>query len=356
MRSNADGQNNHKNMEGADDIAALLRMVASDEMELQEVVQPGIGVDKAKINAFIQQQQKKSTVDCTKRDMKIVYKCLVGEKHDLRNVENIAPHELNLLLSEFYMDIKRNDGSEYEPGILNSLKSSIDRYLQENEYECSLREKQFKLSNKTLASKKVQLKKLGKGRKQHASKAVTTKEEDILWQKGQLVDSSPRIVQFTLWYYFTKCFGLRGRGEHRQLMMSDITLKQDTDGREYLEYQERITKTRDGTGKSDTRDSTPRLYSTGNERNPVDVYKTFLHRRPVVPGAEKPFYLTCMPIDRIDSDVWYYPRPMGKNTLGQLMSMAASESRLERKTNHSVRKSIVKHFENTVYLHTKLCR
>jgi hypothetical protein len=69
MRSNADGQNKHKNMEDADDIATLLRMVASDEMELEEVVPPGIGVDKAKINAFIKQQQKKSTVDCTKRDI-----------------------------------------------------------------------------------------------------------------------------------------------------------------------------------------------------------------------------------------------------------------------------------------------
>jgi hypothetical protein len=43
-------------------------MVAREEMDL-EAVPSGIGVDTAKINAFIQQQQQKSTVDCTKRDI-----------------------------------------------------------------------------------------------------------------------------------------------------------------------------------------------------------------------------------------------------------------------------------------------
>jgi hypothetical protein len=58
--------------------------------------------------------------------------------------------------------------------------------------------------------------------------------------------------------------------------------------------------------------------------------------------VDEPFYLTCKPVNKIDSNVWVFPRPMGKNTLGQLMSMAAAESGLERKTNHFVRKSTVK--------------
>lgn len=43
----------------------------------------------------------------------------------------------------------------------------------------------------------------------------------------------------------------------------------------------------------------------------------------------------------MDSDIWYYSRPMGENTIGQLMQMAAKECGLGRKTNHSVCKSCV---------------
>jgi hypothetical protein len=48
-----------------------------DEMDL-EVVPPGI-VDKAKINAVIQQQQKQSTVDCTKRDIGALSTTVTGD-------------------------------------------------------------------------------------------------------------------------------------------------------------------------------------------------------------------------------------------------------------------------------------
>jgi hypothetical protein len=48
-----------------------------------------------------------------------------------------------------------------------------------------------------------------------------------MWEEGQLGDSSPRTLIFSVWYYFTKCFGLRGRNEHRQLLLGDVVLKKD---------------------------------------------------------------------------------------------------------------------------------
>jgi len=93
-----------------------------------------------------------------------------------------------------------------------------------------------------------------------------------MWEEGQLGDSSPRILIFSLWYYFTKCFGLRGRTEHRQLLLGDVILKKDPiNGREYLEYSERMTKTRDGTGK-ESRKVKPGLYGNGTERDPLELY------------------------------------------------------------------------------------
>ena len=57
-----------------------------------------IAVDKQQIKTFIDEQKKKATVNCTKRDLKLVYKWLV-RKGELRSIENISPHELGPYLS-----------------------------------------------------------------------------------------------------------------------------------------------------------------------------------------------------------------------------------------------------------------
>ena len=86
--------------------------------------------------------------------------------------------------------------------------------------------------------------KLGKGQKPKAAKAISADDENLMWEEGQLGDSSPRTLIFSVWYYFTKCFGLRGRNEHRQLFLGDVVLKKDpVNGREFLEYSEQMTTT-----------------------------------------------------------------------------------------------------------------
>lgn len=54
-------------------------------------------------------------------------------------------------------------------------------------------------------------------------------------------------------------FGLRGRHEHEQMLWGDIDLKTDSTGTEYLEFNERATKTRNGTG--DIRLFLPRMFA-----------------------------------------------------------------------------------------------
>ncbi|VDI22743.1 Hypothetical predicted protein [Mytilus galloprovincialis] len=203
---------------------------------------------------------------------------------------------------------------------------------------------EFNLSTRALSAKKVQLKKLGKGHKPNASKAVSKDEEDVLWEQGQLGDGTPRILIFSLWYYFTKCFGLRGRNEHRQLQLEDILMKKDPlDNRQYLEFSDRLTKTRDGTKGKENRKVKPRLYENKSDRCPLRLFKAYLIRRPEnVMEPESPFYLTCIPMERVESMIWYYARPIGENTLANLMPMAAKEAGMDRKTNHSVRKTTIK--------------
>jgi hypothetical protein len=64
-----------------------------------------------------------------------------------------------------------------------------------------------------------------------------------------------------------------------------------------------MTKTRDGTGK-ENRKVKPRLYGNGTERDPLELYKIYLERRPEKEmNPDSPFYLMCIPWTQIDSDI-----------------------------------------------------
>ena len=121
-----------------------------------------IVVDKQQIKTFIDEQKKKATVNCTKWDFKLVYKWLV-RKGEFRSIENISLHELDPYLSEFYINLKKENGQEYEPGTFDGIRTSIKRHLKDHEYSHSLRDKEFNLSTRALSAKNVQLKKTRKG-------------------------------------------------------------------------------------------------------------------------------------------------------------------------------------------------
>jgi hypothetical protein len=126
-------------------------------------------VDKSKVKDFIDQQKKKSTVNCTKRDLNIVYKWLVS-KNELRSIETIHATELDAYLAEFHVNVKKDNGSEYEPGSIDSIRASVERHLRESEYPHSLRDKVFDFSTRALSVKQIQLNNLEKDKNQKQRK------------------------------------------------------------------------------------------------------------------------------------------------------------------------------------------
>ena len=73
---------------------------------------------------------------------------------------------------------------------------------------------------------------------------------------------------------------MRGFQEHRDLCWGDVKLCKDTQGNEYLVYNERQTKTRSGVDASNVRKVSPKIFSTGDDRDPVVEYKIYREKRP----------------------------------------------------------------------------
>ena len=146
-------------------------------------------------------------------------------------------------------------------------------------------------------------------------------EKEHLWKTGQLGDAILRIIQFTLWFFSTKVFGLRGKNGHRQLKYGYVTLRTTLKGREYMEYAEKESR-KPETVKNllITEVRQPRLYSDGTSRDPVMVCKKFLEKRPEKSEKNNSlFYLSCVPKESIknEDDSWSYASSMGENCLAR---------------------------------------
>ncbi|KAK3706338.1 hypothetical protein QZH41_006606 [Actinostola sp. cb2023] len=111
---------------------------------------------------------------------------------------------------------------------------------------------------------------------------------------------------------------MRGVKEHYDCQIQDFTI---TD--QYIEYNERQTKNRqgdEGCARKRARKYTNKIWRTdGGEQDPYRAFVEYVTHRPKSDDANVPdnFYLT--PIDKTTSEVWYKKCPIGKNTLAKFM-------------------------------------
>ena len=161
--------------------------------------------------------------------------------------------------------------------------------------------------------------------------AITDEEVDILYENNMLGVSSAESLLYTVWLNNTIHFGMRGCQEHRDLCWGDVKLCKDTQGNEYLVYNERQTKTRSGVvDASNVPKVFPKMFSTGDERDPVVAYKIYWERQPEnMMADDAPFYLG---INHTKTDGskkhWFKLAPMGVNKLNTWMKTMASKANI----------------------------
>jgi len=152
--------------------------------------------------------------------------------------------------------------------------------------------------------------------------------------------SSPVSLMNLIWYNNAMYFGLRGFQEHYDLKWNDIELKETSDGKQYLEYTERVSKTRNGESSNNERKIKPKAYATGTETCPVRAYLSYKEHRPrEMRQDESPFYLAI--IHKPSSVLWYKNSRMGQNKLQSILKDMAKYAGLTTPniSNHSARKT-----------------
>ena len=133
--------------------------------------------------------------------------------------------------------------------------------------------------------------------------------------------------------------------ESRQLKWSDLTKKFTSDGVAYLEWNERLTKTRVGDPK-DIRKFAPKMFTNleNSDRCPVQIFDFYSTKRPLSAKHDALFLGVNHSKNRRPDTPWFMDYPMGINRLGEIMGRLAKRAGLDKTgkhfTNHSVRRSM----------------
>ena len=316
-----------------------------------------VPVSDLQVNKLIESEENTNTKRKTAYDMKLVNQFL-QEQGESRQVENIPTEELNNHLSRFIFAARTKKGEDYEPSSLRGILASVERHLNRSGYGKSIiKDIEFVKTREALKAKQKSLKREGKGNKPRATTALSDEEINILYSKKLLGIASPLALVNTVWLNNMLHFGLRGCKEQRELQWGDVTLKQDSEGKEYLEYSvERQTKTRTGEDPRNQRPVKPRMYGNetaeSNERDPVHVYKVYRAKRPEsMQHADSPFYLSVNYFKseaelKAEGSKWLKSQAMGVNKLNTLMKEMTETAGIAVKTNHSARKTLVQKLQD----------
>ena len=183
----------------------------------------------------------------------------------------------------------------------------------------------------------------------NAAEFLDPEEEDKIWSTLDLDD--PEGLQNAMWLLIQKHCALRGNESAKQLKWGDITLKSDTNGNEFLEFNERCTKTRNGTNLYDKRAFRPCLFATPAipERCPVNIYKIFRAHRPAVrldPNSN--FYISINHNRVAGSQIWYKDCNLGEKMISTMLKRMCQKAGVTgKKTNHSLRKTTCQRLINS---------
>ena len=111
------------------------------------------------IDLFIQSNNAKNTKS-SDRYAENILKRHLQKLSVTKPPEKLSPKELDNVLCDLFMNVKKQNGNEYEPDCLSTVHRALQRVLIAKKYRYNiLTDKQFERSRLVLSSKRKKLKK-----------------------------------------------------------------------------------------------------------------------------------------------------------------------------------------------------
>ncbi|XP_069544147.1 uncharacterized protein [Brachyistius frenatus] len=271
-----------------------------------------------------------------------IFREYLSEKAQSPDFETLDKDALCAVLRSFYAEARSKSGQLYSKSSLISIRSSLNRYLNEPPYCRTLdltKDPELRSANLTLAAVIRRLEEQGAGpvvQKQ----AITRSDLRKLYESSVFNTDTPFGLLNKVWFETCMYFCTRGRENQRELEEDSFGLAVDEDGRKFVYFKAlgpyhksrsaAWTKKRPDADE----DTLPRMYETGTEHCPYASFVRYVSKRNPLCRAffQRPRDHCCA------SDVtWYENKAIGKNLLGTRMQMLSRAAKLSKTyTNHCI--------------------
>ncbi|XP_010841890.1 PREDICTED: uncharacterized protein KIAA1958 homolog isoform X1 [Bison bison bison] len=264
------------------------------------------------------------------------YWCMTNGLKDHTDITKIPAVKLNELLENFYVTVKKSDGSDFLATSLHAIRRGLDRILKNAGVGFSITSSTFSSSTKKLKEKLWVLSKAGmSGARSRNIVYFSVSDEEEMWQTGCLGDDSPITLLSTVVKYNSQYLNMRTLQEHADLMYGDIELLTDPQNHSYFARTDSVKRE---SRSASTRVCHGKIYhehSRGHKQCPYCLlYKyMYVHRPPTQMEAKSPFYLTARKEAADMGRVWYEEQRMGLRSLRGVVPNLAKKVKLENCEN-----------------------
>ncbi|XP_031735440.1 uncharacterized protein LOC116401261 isoform X1 [Anarrhichthys ocellatus] len=271
-----------------------------------------------------------------------IFREYLSEKAQSPDFETLDKEALCAVLRSFYAEARSKSGQLYSKSSLISIRSSLNRYLNEPPYCRTLdltKDPELRSANLTLAAVIRRLEEQGAGpvvQKQ----AITRSDLRKLYESSVFNTDTPFGLLNKVWFETCMYFCTRGRENQRELEEDSFGLAVDEDGRKFVYFKAlgpyhksrsaAWTKKRPDADE----DTLPRMYETGSEQCPYASFVRYVSKRNPLCRA---FFQRARDHCCASDVTWYENKAIGKNLLGTRMQMLSRAAKLSKTyTNHCI--------------------
>uniref|UniRef100_A0A1A8V8R9 Potassium channel tetramerisation domain containing 15b n=1 Tax=Nothobranchius furzeri TaxID=105023 RepID=A0A1A8V8R9_NOTFU len=267
-----------------------------------------------------------------------IFREFLSDKAQSPEFETLDKHALCAVLRSFYAEARSKSGQVYSKSSLISIRSSLNRYLNEPPYCRTLdltKDPELRSANLTLAAVIRRLEEHGAGpvvQKQ----AITRSDLRKLYESPVFNTETPFGLLNKVWFETCMYFCTRGRENQRELEEDSFGLAVDEEGRKFVYFKALgpYHKSRSAAWTRRRPEALPRMYETGTDQCPYVSFVRFVSKRNPLCRAffQRPRDHCCA------SDVtWFENKAIGKNLLGTRMQMLSRAAKLSKTyTNHCI--------------------
>ncbi|XP_072114283.1 uncharacterized protein KIAA1958 isoform X3 [Mobula birostris] len=256
------------------------------------------------------------------------YWCVTRELKQYMDITKIPPVKLNELLEDFYVTVKKTDGSDFLATSLHAIRRGLDRVLKNANVGFSIGDASFKSSTQKLKDKLRMLNKAGmSGSRSRNIIYFTGQDEEEMWHAGYLGDTNPVALLSVVVKFNSQYFNMRTLQEHVDLMYGDIELLKDAENRPFFARTDMVKRESKLCSNKLCFGQVYHEHSEGLKRCPYCLlYKyMYTHRPPSQRDPKSPFYLVARKdFSQLDS-VWFEEQRMGLRSLRAVVPKLAKK-------------------------------